>query len=52
MVIRAIALSLALLVGAAVIVPIATESVEAGKRKTRKYTKKKKYKKYSKGWWR
>lgn len=52
MVIRAIALSLALLVGIGTIVPIATESVEAGKKKTRKYAKKKKYKKYSKRWWR
>jgi hypothetical protein len=51
MVIRAIALSLALLVGIGTIVPIATESVEAGKRKTKRY-KKKKYKKYSKAWWR
>lgn len=52
MVLRAIALSLALLVGIGAIVPIATESVEAGKRKSRKYAKKKKYKKYSKRWWR
>ena len=51
MVIRAIALSLALLVGIGTIVPLATESVEAGKRKTKRY-KKKKYKKYSKAWWR
>jgi hypothetical protein len=51
MLIRAIALSLALVFGAAVIVPLATESVEAGKKKTRKYSKKK-YKKYSKQWWR
>ena len=51
MVIRAIALSLALLVGIGTIVPLATESVEAGKRTTKRY-KKKKYKKYSKAWWR
>ena len=51
MVIRAIALSIALLVGIGTIVPLATESVEAGKRKTKRY-KKKKYKKYSKAWWR
>jgi ATPase subunit of ABC transporter with duplicated ATPase domains len=51
MVIRAIALSLALLVGIGTIVPLATESVEAGKRKTKRY-KKKKYRKYSKAWWR
>lgn len=53
MLIRAIALSLALLVGIGTMVPIATESVEAGKRKkSRKYAKKKRYKKYSKRWWR
>lgn len=51
MVIRAIALSLALLVGIGTIVPLATESVEAGKRKTKRY-KSKKFKKYSKAWWR
>jgi len=51
MVIRAIALSLALLVGVGTIVPLATEQVEAGKRKTKKYAKKK-YRKYSKAWWR
>lgn len=55
MLIRAIALSLALLVGSAVIVPIATESVEAGKRKKKSYKKKsrnwKGVKKYSKRWW-
>ena len=51
MVLRAIALSLALLVGIGTIVPLATEQVEAGKRKTKRY-KKKKYRKYSKAWWR
>lgn len=56
MVIRAIALSLALLVGIGAIVPIATESVEAGKTKKRQYKKKKSrnwrgVKKYSKRWW-
>ena len=55
MVIRAIALSLALVVGAAVIVPVATESVEAGKTKKKQYKKKsrgwKGVKKYSKRWW-
>ena len=51
MVIRAIALSVALLVGIGTIVPLATESDEAGKRKTKRY-KKKKYNKYSKAWWR
>ena len=51
MAIRAIALSLALLAGIGTIVPLATESVEAGKHKTKRY-KKKKYKKYSKAWWR
>lgn len=53
MIFRAIALSLALLIGIGAIVPLATEYAEAGPRKTRKYKKKgKKYKKYSKAWWR
>jgi hypothetical protein len=53
MIFRAIALSLALLIGIGTIVPLATEYAEAGPRKTRKYKKKqKKYKKYSKAWWR
>lgn len=47
---RAIALSLALLIGGAAIVPLATEMVEAGPKK--KHRKFRKYKKYSKGWWR
>jgi hypothetical protein len=51
MVIRAIALSLALLVGIGAIIPMATGSVEAGPRHA-KYRKHKKYKKYSKAWWR
>lgn len=56
MLIRAIALSLALVFGAAVIVPVATESVEAGKRKKKQYKKKntrnwRGVKKYSKRWW-
>ena len=55
MLIRAIALSLALVFGAAVIVPVATESVEAGKRKKKLYKKKSRnwrgVKKYSKRWW-
>ena len=51
--IRAIALSLALLIGIGVIVPIATDYAEAGGKKHRKYAKKKKkIKKYSKKWWR
>lgn len=49
MLVRAIALSLALLVGIGVIVPLATDSVEAGPRKA---NKQKRYKKYSKKWWR
>lgn len=53
MLIRAIALSIALLIGIGAIVPLATENAEAGPRKTRKYNKKqRKYKKYSKAWWR
>jgi len=51
--IRAIALSLALLLGVGVIVPLATDYVAAGAKKHRKYAKKKKkIKKYSKQWWR
>ncbi len=53
MLFRAIALSLALMIGIGVIVPMATESVEAGPKKTKRYKKKpRKYKKYSKAWWR
>ena len=51
--IRAIALSLALLIGIGVIVPLATDYAEAGAKKHRKYAKKKKkLKKYSRAWWR
>ncbi|MEP6903358.1 MAG: hypothetical protein ABJA66_16645 [Actinomycetota bacterium] len=51
--IRAIALSLALLIGIGVIVPLATDYAQAGAKKHRKYAKKKKkIKKYSKQWWR
>lgn len=49
--IRAIVLSLALLIGIGAVIPLATEYAEAG-RKHRKYKKHKKYKKYSKAWWR
>ena len=53
MILRAIALSLALLIGIGAIVPLATEYTEAGTRKYKKKKKKnKKYKKYSKKWWR
>jgi hypothetical protein len=54
MLIRAIALSLALIIGVGVVVPIATEYAEAGPKKSKRYKKKprKKYKKYSKRWWR
>ncbi len=53
MLVRAIALSLALLVGIGTIVPLATEYAEAGPRKSKSYKKNhKKYKKYSKQWWR
>jgi len=48
---RAIALSLALLIGIGTIIPLATESVEAGKHRKKRYHKKK-YRKYSKAWWR
>lgn len=51
--IRAIALSLVLLFGVGVVIPLATDFVEAGPKKQRKYAKKKKkIKKYSKRWWR
>lgn len=51
--IRAIALSLALLLGIGIIVPLATDYTQAGAKKHRKYAKKKKkVKKYSKQWWR
>ncbi len=52
MLFRAIALSIALLVGAAAIIPLATDHAEAGPRKSKKYRKSKKVKKYSKRWWR
>lgn len=53
MVVRAIALSLALLVGIGTIIPLATDLAEAGPKKTKKYKRsQKKYKKYSKRWWR
>jgi hypothetical protein len=53
MIVRSIALSLALLIGIGTIIPLATEFAEAGpktKRKHRKHAKK--YKKYSRAWWR
>ena len=53
MLIRAIALSLALIIGIGTIIPLATEYAEAGPKKSRRYKKKpRKYKKYSKRWWR
>jgi hypothetical protein len=53
MLVRAIALSLALLVGIGVIVPLATDNAEAGPRAKKKNRKQaKKYKKYSRAWWR
>ena len=53
MLVRAIALSLALLIGGATIIPLATDSTEAGPRnKRKKHRHAKKYKKYSKRWWR
>jgi hypothetical protein len=52
MLIRAIILSAALLIGIGTIVPIATEYAEAGQRKQKKYKKRKwNVKKYSKRWW-
>lgn len=53
MIFRAIALSLALLIGIGAVVPLATNYTEAGSRKHKKHKKKhRKYKKYSKQWWR
>ncbi|MEO8574097.1 MAG: hypothetical protein ABI481_09005 [Pyrinomonadaceae bacterium] len=52
MLFRAIALTLALLVGIGTIVPLGTDYAQAGSRTTKKYKKHKKYKKYSKRWWR
>jgi len=53
MLVRAIALSLALLIGIGTIIPLATQQTEAGPHKHRKHRKHAKhYKKYSKGWWR
>jgi hypothetical protein len=49
---RAIALSLALLLGIGTIIPLATDYTEAGPRKQKKKIKRAKYKKYSKKWWR
>jgi hypothetical protein len=49
---RAIALSLAVLIGFGAIVPLATQHTEAGSRKVSKHRKHAKYKKYSKRWWR
>jgi hypothetical protein len=47
---RAIALSLALLIGIGAIIPLATQQTEAGPRKHHKHHRH--YKKYSKKWWR
>lgn len=52
MLVRAIALSLALLIGGAVIIPLSTDSTEAGPRHKRHRKQKKHYKKYSRAWWR
>lgn len=50
---RAIVLSLALLIGLGTLLPLATEMAEAGPRQKRKYKKKKRkgVRKYSKRWW-
>ena len=52
MLFRAIALTLALLIGIGTIIPLATNTIEAGPHKTKTYKGKKKYRKYSKAWWR
>lgn len=52
MLIRAIALSIALLIGVGTIIPLATDTTQAGPKKHRKYKRhQKRYKKYSKAWW-
>ena len=51
MLIRAIALSIALVVGVGVLIPLATETTEAGPHHS-KYKRHRKYRKYSKAWWR
>jgi len=53
MIFRAIALSVAILVGLGTIIPLTTNDAEAGPRSQRRAKKKgKKYKKYSRQWWR
>lgn len=52
MLFRAIALTLALLIGIGTIIPLGTDYAEAGPRTAKKYKHHKKYKKYSKRWWR
>ncbi len=52
MLFRSIALSLALLIGVGVIIPLATNTIEAGSHKTKTYKGKKNYRKYSRQWWR
>ena len=52
MLIRAIALSVALVIGVGVLIPLATQTTEAGPRHSKRYAKHRKYKKYSKRWWR
>ena len=55
MAIKAIALSLAILIGLGTIIPLSTEYVEAGVKKTKRYKSKKRQwrgvKPYSKRWW-
>lgn len=52
MLVRAIALSLALLIGGGVLIPLATDQAEAGPKRKKRKKQVKKYKKYSKKWWR
>ena len=52
MFVRAIALSLALLIGIGVIIPMATDDAQARPHKKKKHRKQRDYKKYSKAWWR
>jgi endonuclease YncB( thermonuclease family) len=53
MIFKALALSIVLLIGIGLVVPLTTDSSEAAVRKPSKHRKKyRKYKKYSKKWWR
>jgi hypothetical protein len=52
MLIRAIALSIALLIGASVIIPLSTDETQAARKHHHKRHRHHHYRKYSKAWWR